>query len=39
VDNEDDLAWNYLLQGTLDGPDSPNNVISEEITIFMKEKL
>ena len=27
VENEDDIAWNQLPRGTLDGPVSPNNVI------------
>ena len=37
--NEDDVTWDQLLRGTLDGPGSPNNVIIDKVTRYMKEKL
>ena len=39
ADNEEDIAWNHLLRGNMDGLGSPNNVIRDEVTRYMKEKL
>ena len=39
ADNEEDIAWNHLLRGNIDGSGSPNNVIRDEVTRYMKEKL
>ena len=39
ADNEEDIARNYLLLGNIDGSGSPNNVIRDEVTRYMKEKL
>ena len=39
MDNEDDMEWNQLLRGSVDGPGSPNNLIREEVTRYLKEKL
>lgn len=39
MENEDDMEWNQLLRGTVDGPGSPNNLIREEVTRYLKEKL
>ena len=39
MDNEDDMEWNQLLRGTVDGPGSPNIIIREKVTRYLKEKL
>ena len=39
ADNGEEIAWNHLLRGNIDGSGSPNNVIRDEVTRYMKEKL
>ena len=37
--DEETARWNQLLRSSSDGPGSPNNVIRNEVTRYMKDKL